>query len=231
MNNNANEMSLSDMILAAKGNNRTVEDFAKKIGVSRATVYNAISKKNKKPLSDRFIIDIYKNRCSDCEIELEQMRMANSGNISSRPSRAETIFRNIIIADFVTKGIKVLSVTPIGEATYIQSQFGSIFYDMVIDIDDKVPYKWYFEFLHSQLGPRRFMDYNVYRIFLNKALNNFETNDKVSFVFDDKDSFNGFVQMMKNDKIDSYISAIFVDLNRNTFNNEIIINKYLNNSK
>lgn len=77
---------LADYINKAKGNSRTMAEFAAACNVSPSTLSRIVNKFNKRPLTDVLLKKIAKNADNESGVTLEMLRLANGMQQKGQPS-------------------------------------------------------------------------------------------------------------------------------------------------
>lgn len=72
-----NPNKLAALVMRAKGNSRTMQQFANEIGIPPSTLSRIVRQKNKTPSADRLMIDIARCADPDSGVKLEELRKAN----------------------------------------------------------------------------------------------------------------------------------------------------------
>lgn len=246
-------MRLGELVIAAKGPNRTMAQFAKECNVGPSTLSRIANGKIRNPLTEDVIRAIYEHRDKDSKISLNEFMRANgfrpkidqdqrNGINGSYESRREEAFnrerkmKNAIVEALIDRNIPIINGMGSTRGGKIESPYGmTAFFDYSFYIEDEKPQIWCFQGFKAKFERemdfifyKRRMDELASKVFLIDAWSpEILENIKYSFVFCEPRLYEFMLEKYKGAPIKSAMSAILIDVDNET----IVEEKWISSTK
>ena len=232
------KQKLAELVIKAKGSDRTMAQFAADTGISPPTLSRIVNGKINNPLSLDLLDKIYTHRCAEADFSFTMLQIAN-GMVASQvmergkdfverfTSRQEEGIalerhaKNAIINAVIDRGAVVQSIPSDFDSRRNEAPYGiSLPYDFSLYLPDAPHQLWYFEVVNGSKRLPTGMG-NLFnkasRLFLLDAwVPEFLANQKTSFVFERRTPYEQFIQQYKGAPIKSAVSAILIDASSET---------------
>ena len=248
------KLKLAELIKRAKGESRTMVEFAEKCGVITASSFSRIMHGNMtKPLSRELINAIFTNAVPTARITYEDLMRANGmipadspavknldDNISNRKfledQKNEVIIKNIFHSEMIERGIFFRQIPTFFDEekelkfglrtksnySYELQGFEPKIWNIVIYTASR-----YADFLENETVQRKYAKEFIFRqshLFLRDAWEpDSLANIKNSFIFINKQGFEAVKKILEDVKVNSIISLLFLDLEKNEVVEEYFI--------
>ena len=240
------KLKLAELIKRAKGESRTMVEFAEKCGVITASSFSRIMHGNMtKPLSRELINAIFTNAVPTARITYEDLMRANGmipadspavknldDNISNRMllenQKNEVKIKNIFHSEMIERGIFFRQIPPFfyeekelkfglrtkSHYSYELQGFEPKIWNIVIYTSSR-----YADFLENEMVQRKYAKEFIFRqshLFLRDAWEpDSLANITNSFIFINKQGFEAVKKILEDVKVNSIISLLFLDLEKN----------------
>ena len=203
---------------------RSVEEFAKDVGVAKGTIYNILNAKNKKPISDKLLHAIYEHRCEGCDIGFESLIYANS-NYQNTYFRSEREFaRDCNMAIINNLLGRNYSIEKSSFETPYDTQFGSFYVDFSLDTSSNGnKFRWYFEVEKTQPSKSYKLDEHFFWLFLDNLWNEVQNGNRFSYVFENEEAYNYLKSVVESKHVKGYISIFLINTNNHSVISEYIL--------
>lgn len=232
------KQKLAELVIKAKGPNRTMAQFATDTGISAPTLSRIANGKINNPLSLDILDKIYTHRCLEADFSFSMLQMANGmvdpqvvergkgyverfASIQEQGIALERHAKNAIINAVMDRGVVVQSIPSDFNNRRNETPFGiQLAYDFTLFLPDAPHQLWYFEVVNGSKRLPAGMG-NVFnraaRLFLLDAwAPEFLVNQKTSFVFEHRAPYEQFILRFKEAPIQSAVSAILIDVSTET---------------
>lgn len=232
------KQKLAELVIKAKGPDRTMAQFAADTGISPPTLSRIVNGKINNPLSQDLLDKIYTHRCAEADFSLTMLQIANGmidlqvvergkGFVERFTSRQEEGIalerhaKNAIINAVMDRGATLQSIPACFDNRRNEAPFDiQLAYDFSLYLPDAPHQLWYFEVVNGSKRLPAGMG-NVFnkasRLFLLDAwAPEFLANQKTSFVFEHRTPYEQFILRFKGAPIKSAVSAILIDASNET---------------
>ena len=232
------KQKLAELVIKAKGPDRTMAQFATDTGISAPTLSRIANGKINNPLSLDILDKIYTHRCPEADFSFSMLQIANGmvdpqvvergkdyverfTSIQEQGIALERHAKNAIINAVMDRGAVVQSIPSDFNNRRNESPFGiQLAYDFTLYLPDAPQQLWYFEVVNGSKRLPTGMG-NVFnkasRLFLLDAwAPEFLANQKTSFVFEHRTPYEQFIRRFKGAPIKSAVSAILIDASTET---------------
>lgn len=224
---------LAELVLRAKGSDRTMAQFAGDTGISAPTLSRIANGKINNPLSQEFLKKIYEHRCDEADFSMDVLLLANGmvdpnavkrgkdyiERYTSRQERGIALERhakNAIMNAVIDRGYIVQNIPADFDNRRNQSPFGiRLPYDFNLFVPSEEQQLWYFEVInggmkHFSIGSNTFA--HAMRLFLVDAwCPEFMQNQKTSYVFENRILYEQFIKRFRGAPIKTAVSAILIN--------------------
>lgn len=239
------KQKLAELVIRAKGNTRTMAQFAEDTGISAPTLSRIANGKINNPLAQELLQKIFDNRCEDADFTLGSLLAANGmvdrtmvekgkdyvDRMLSARDRGITIERhmkNAIMNALLERGLIVQSIPAELDNRKSESPFGiRAPYDFNFYLpNETLPY-WYFETVGGKI-PAGFgrTTISATQLFLIDAWSpEFLNGQRTSFVFEHRVTYESFIARFKDAPITNAFSAILVNMETETVIEETWLSK------
>lgn len=225
------KQKLAELIIKAKGTQRTMAQFSIATGISAPTLSRIANGKINKPLSNEFLEKIYASKCEDADFSLDMLLLANGivkssvvnrgkkyaenhASVQERCISLERHAKNAIVNALMERGITIQSIHPDFDNRKNEAPFGlHLPYDFNLNIPSETYQNWYFDVIFCSATMATTAIFNhAARLFLLDAWSpEFLANQKTSFVFENRAMYERFIGRFKGAPIKSAVSAILID--------------------
>ena len=224
------KQKLAELVIKAKGEKRTMAQYAIDTGISAPTLSRIANGKINGPLSMNFIEKIFNAKCDEADFSFDTLLLANGMVKSSVVERGKEFVerftssnvygvqlerhaKNAILNAIVDRGITVQSIHPDFDNRKNEAPYGiHLYYSFGLQILSEINQLWYFIFMNDSRAtpPGTGNTFNrAARLFLLDAWTpEFLTNQKTSFVFENRLLYEQFLLQYKGAPIKSAVSAI-----------------------
>lgn len=233
------KQKLAELVIAAKGNNRTMAQYSIDTEISAPTLSRIANGKINGPLSMNFIEKIYNKKCKEADFSFDTLLLANGMVRASVVERGKNIVenalfrheygielerhaKNAIINAVIDRGVTVQGIHPDYNHRKNEAPFSiHLSYDFCLNIPSQKYQFWYFDVIGG-----RGHNASVLNIAINKALRlfvldawtpDFLVNQKTSLVFENRTAYERFIMRFKGAPIRSAISAILINAETEEF--------------
>ncbi len=240
------KMKLAELVIKAKGPDRTMAKFSEMCGINTSTLSRISKGKINNPLTVDVLKRIYNARCEEAGFSFGTLLLANGmmeqGAIDKGKEIVEKIFsardrgveaerhaKNAIVAALLERGMAVQSI-PTSTENRRSEATGSISYrpDFGFYFENAQPQTWYFDVKIDGPGPvgsgRSFQRYGRYFL-LDAWEPELLKNQKMSFVFLHRFTYEEFIRNYKGAPIKAATSAILIDEKNEKFIEETWISQ------
>ncbi len=232
------KQKLAELVIKAKGKDRTMAQFAVDTGISAPTLSRIANGKINNPLNPDTLVKIFEARSSEANFTLDMLLLANgmveqrtvekSKEYIERFSTArdkgidlERHAKNAIVNALLERGIGVQSIPADMNVRKNEAPYGiATIYDFTLYLPNEPQQYWYFDVINSvhQLPHGMGNTFaHVSRLFLLDAWEpSFLANQKTCFVFEWRGGYEQFLMQYQNAPIHSAVSAILINPNDET---------------
>ena len=232
------KMKLAELLIKAKGSDRTMVKFSETCGVNTSTLSRISTGKINKPVSVEVLEKIYKARSNDATYSFDTILLANGmiekGTVNkekeivekmlSRKDRAlatERHAKNAIVSALLERGVSIQTVSASMTHVKYEAPF-SLSYcpDFAFYFPNAPQQQWYFEVQSSNgnhLGWGATFRMATKYFLLDAWAPEFLANKKTSFVFCNRREYQQFVMHFKDAPIKTAMSAILIDEDQERF--------------
>lgn len=227
------KQKLAELVIKAKGNKRTMAQFAIDTGISAPTLSRISNGKISNPLTKEILEKIFEARCEEADFTFDILLMAN-GMVDSQRVESEKAYteryisvreqritlerhaKNAVINAVLDRGISVQSIPSDFDRTKAETPFGMYLRsDFGLYVPSENHQLWYFNVVTDA---RRFaagsggVFAQAARLFiLDSWVPEFLVNQKYSFIFDNEMIYYRFINQYKGAPIKNAITAILFD--------------------
>ena len=227
------KQKLAELVIQAKGNKRTMAQFANDTGISAPTLSRIANGRINNPLSKEFLEKIYGEKCDEADYSFDSLLLANGMVKSSVVERGKNFVeqftsnreqgitlerhaKNAIINAVMDRGITIQSIHPDFDNRKKESPFGiHLSYDFSLNIPSEKYQFWYFQVIGGSRatppGNGNIFNYAVRLFLLDAWTPEFLENQKTSFVFENRIMYEQFIMRFKGAPLKSAVSAILIN--------------------
>lgn len=233
------KQKLAELVIAAKGNNRTMAQYSIDTEISAPTLSRIANGKINGPLSMNFIEKIYNKKCKEADFSFDTLLLANGMVRASVVERGKNIVenalfrheygielerhaKNAIINAVIDRGVTVQGIHPDYNHRKNEAPFGIyLSYDFCLSIPCEKYKFWYFDVICGRGNHASAFNAainNALRLFvLDSWSPEFLANQKTSLVFENRTAYERFIMRFKGAPIRSAISAILINAETEEF--------------
>jgi len=230
------KQKLAELVIRAKGPERTMAQFAEDTGISAPTLSRIANGKINNPLSQEVLQKIFDSRCENADFTFGSLLAANGMvdrtmvekgkdyvdrmlSARDRGIALERHMKNAIMNALLERGFTVQTIPAELDNRKHESPFGvRTPYDFNFYLpNETLPY-WYFETVGGK-APAGFgrTTMSATQLFLVDAwAPEFLQGQRTSFVFEHRLVYESFIERFRNAPIENAFSAILVDIETET---------------
>lgn len=229
--------ALADLVVKAKGPNRSMRQFAEELGVNASTLSRIINKKTASSNSDDLIADIADHADPDSNVTFERLMEAHgmalkdkaSGNIWATYNESAS---DTIVCELTRRHYKVQRTMRWDSPIFLGSVLGNCYLDMEVHTDalGKSDSAWLFDFFAPGSGGVKNKEQEIDRIrqwmLMYAGMMAFNTGraDRLSVVLSERDVYDEVIRHCEGYSLPFEMSVILIDLERTVIIEEYVLN-------
>lgn len=216
---NSESGQFSEYVLRAKGENRSLTEFAKQCGVNVSTLSRIVNKKNQGPSSDALVASIARNADPDSGITLDMLMnaqgkyKADQKIVVERSYKYKTKYEEIMREALRDLGYKVEDIEVRSKVQMCDFAFRTN------AIKEEGINKWVFETI-SDINE---LDRALMRLYGQLYISStFEQGMKISVLINNKKAYDALIEKIKDEAVYDLLSVILIN-----FKTKKVIDEYL----
>lgn len=242
------KQKLAELVIRAKGKERTMAQFASDTGISAPTLSRIANGKISNPLSKELLEKIYAAKCGDADFTFDILLMANGmvdpkvvergknyverfTSMREQGIALERHAKNAIVNAVIDRGITIQSIPPEFDCRRNEAPFGiNLAYDFCLYVPSETHQLWYFDVIagsrRTPTGTGNSFNHAARLFLLDAWTPEFLANQKTSFIFENKMMYEQFILRFKGAPIKSAVSTILI----NTETEEVVEETWISSS-